>query len=220
MRQVFGRKVLGMLAVCTVIGVSAFSLSGCGFAPLYAKTGLTANLSQVAIYVPQTRTGYFLEQDLRNGLGGDDASPKAYKLTISMRERHYSVGYKVDDTSTRSEITTVVSYVLKDSMTGKVLLNDNFSETVTYDTSRSPFTGVISQQDAQKRIATAVSEQIQRDLALYFHGGLLPEKPIKANAAAISRDSSDFTDSSDSSDASDSPESPQSAAPNPVPADK
>ena len=191
MCKVFGRKVLGILAVFTVIGLSAVSLSGCGFAPLYAKTGLTANLSQVAIEVPQTRTGYFLEQDLRNGLGGDDASPKAFLLTIGMKERHYSVGYKVDDTSTRSEITSNVVYTLKDMTTGKVLYTNRFSETVTYDTSKSPFTGVISQQDAQKRIATAISQQIQRDLALYFHGDLLPAATPAANAAADAELSAD-----------------------------
>lgn len=176
-------KVLRLLAACTVFSLSAISLTGCGFAPLYAQTGLTTDLSQVAIDVPQTRTGYFLEQDLRNGLGGDDASSKAFKLSIAMKERHYGVGYRVDDTSTRSEITSAVSYVLKDSTTGKVLLSNNFSETVTYDTSTSPFTGVISQQNAQQRLATAISQQVQRDLAIYFHGGLLPEK---ANAVVSS----------------------------------
>ncbi len=222
MGKVFGRKVLGMLAACTVIGLSATSLTGCGFAPLYAQTGLTTSLSQVAISVPQTRTGYFLEQDLRNGLGGDDASPKVYKLVISMKEKHYSVGYKVDDTSTRSEITSAVTYVLKDSATGKVLYKDNFSETVTYDTSKSPFTGVISQQDAQERIATGISQQIQRDLALYFHGGLLPKEPTKAaaSAATTSMDSSVSTDSSESPDTSVSSESASSATSDTVPADQ
>jgi LPS-assembly lipoprotein len=184
MGKVFGGKVFGVLAVCATLAISAASLSGCGFAPLYAKTGLTANLSQVAIEVPQTRTGYFLEQDLRNGLGGDEASPKTFLLTIGMKERHYSVGYKVDDTSTRSEITSNVIYTLKDMSTGRVLYTDRFSETVTYDTSKSPFTGVISQQNAQERIATAISQQIQRDLALYFHGDLLPPSTPAANAAA------------------------------------
>ena len=184
MGKVSGRKVLGMLAVCAMLAASAAGLTGCGFAPLYAKTGLTANLSQVAIEVPQTRTGYFLEQDLRNGLGGDETSVKAFLLTVGMRERHYSVGYKVDDTSTRSEITSNVVYSLKDMTTGKVLYTNRFSETVTYDTSKSPFTGVISQQDAQQRIATAISGQIQRDLALYFHGDLLPSAtPADVTAA-------------------------------------
>jgi LPS-assembly lipoprotein len=170
------RKVFGALALCAVFGVSALGLGGCGFAPLYAKTGMTANMAQIDIRVPETRTGYFLEQNLHNSLGIDDSAPKTYRLAITMKESHYSVGYQVDDTSTRSEITSAVSYVLKDQATGRTLYDNSFSETVTYDTSKSPFTGVIAQQDGQERIASAISEQIQRDLALYFHGDLLPVK--------------------------------------------
>ncbi|MFT4074796.1 MAG: hypothetical protein QM647_04625 [Asticcacaulis sp.] len=206
MNKVFGRKVFRALAVCAVLGISATSLSGCGFAPLYAKTGLTASMAQIDIHVPQTRTGYFLEQDLRNGLGVDESTTKIYKLTIGLKERHYSVGYKVDDTSTRSEITSNVSYALRDVATGTVLYRNSFSETVTYDTSKSPFTGVISQQDAQERIATAVSEQIQRDLALYFHGDLLPAKDSNASASATSSD--DSADNSAESDADSSSAEP------------
>lgn len=160
-------KAFRALAICAAVALSA-SLSGCGFAPLYAKQGMVASLAQIAVEVPQTRTGYFLEQDLRNGFGSDLVSNKAYLLTIAMTERQYSIGYKVDDTSTRSEITAKGTYMLKDNATGKVVYKDSFSETVTYDTSKSPFTGVISQQDAQQRIATAVSQKIQTDLAVYF----------------------------------------------------
>ena len=165
-------KVFRTLVLCAAVALPALSLSGCGFVPLYAQQGLTINLAQIAIDVPQTRTGYFVEQDLRNRLASDDKSEKLYKLVITMKEQHYAIGYKVDDTSTRSEITTNVTYKLKNISTNAVILTDSFSETVTYDTSTSPFTGVISQQNAQQRIATSISQKIQTDLALYFH-----EKP-------------------------------------------
>ncbi|CAL4865953.1 hypothetical protein MMA231_00190 [Asticcacaulis sp. MM231] len=165
-------KVFRTLALCAAVALPAFSLSGCGFVPLYAQQGLTVNLAQIDIDAPQTRTGYFVEQDLRNRLASDNSTPKLYKLVITMKEQHYSIGYKVDDTSTRSEITSSVTYKLVNISTNAVILKSAFSETVTYDTSVSPFTGVISQQDAQERIATSISQKIQTDLALYFH-----EKP-------------------------------------------
>ena len=144
------------------------ALSGCsGYTPLYSQA-VTGNMSQIEVEAPQTRTGHFLEEDLRNGLGNDQVSAKRYKLVITMSERHYSIGYRVDDTSTRSEITSRVNYTLTDSTTGKKVLAAAFSETVTYDTSASPFTGVVSQQDAQERIATAISQKLQTDLAIYF----------------------------------------------------
>lgn len=164
------RNLLRLLTLCCFAGAT-LALSACGFAPLYAQQGVTLGLKQIGIEVPDTRTGYFLEQDLRNGFGSDDASPKAYLLHVNMDERHFSIGYKVDDTSTRSEITSVVSYTLTDTKTGKKIYKDNFTETVTYDTTSSPFTGVVAQQDAQQRIAVAISQKIQTNLALFFHDG-------------------------------------------------
>lgn len=158
------RVMMRALGVCALL-----MLSGCGFAPLYAQQGLTTSLSDIAIDVPDTRTGFFVGQDLRNGLGTDGVPPKPYLLTVSMSERHFNIGYRVDETTTRSEITSSVTYSLTNTRTGTTVLKDNFTETVTYDTSSSPFTGVVSQQDAQERIATAVAQKLQSDLVLYFH---------------------------------------------------
>ena len=164
MRAVLKVLCLGALAFTPVM------LSGCaGFTPLYAER-VTVNMAQIGIEVPQTRTGYFLEQDLRSGFGSDESSPKLYQLTVTMVERHYSIGYRVDETSSRSEITSRVSYTLTELRTNKRLARGSFSETVTYNTSQSPFIGVVSQQDAQERIAGAISQKIQNELALYFHG--------------------------------------------------
>ena len=156
------------LGVCALLGTS-LTLSGCGFAPLYDQQGLTTSLSKVALSVPDTRTGFFLGQDLRNGLGTDGVPPKPYLLTVAMSERHFNIGYRVDETTTRSEITSSVTYALTDTRTGTTVLKNDFTETVTYDTSSSPFTGVVSQQDAQERIATAVAQKLQSELVLYFH---------------------------------------------------
>jgi LPS-assembly lipoprotein len=162
--KVFKLLALGCLAVLPV------SMTACGFAPMYAQTGLTANLSQVAVETPQTRTGYFLGQQLRNGLASDTNKTPLYTLTIALDERHYQVGYRVDDTSTRSELTSSVVYTLTDNRTRQAVLKDSFTETVTYSTSSSPFTGIVSQQDAQERLATSAAQKIQTAIALHFHG--------------------------------------------------
>lgn len=159
-----------MRTALRLLALSCFALlSACGFAPLYAQQGLTMNLSQIALEVPQTRTGYFLEQNLSNNLGNQAQTGKIYNLKVVMVENHYSIGYRVDDTSTRSELTNSVAYVLTDIRTGETLTQGAFTETVTYNTSTSPFTGIVSQQDAQKRIAASVAQKLQTALALYFH---------------------------------------------------
>lgn len=162
-------KVFKLLTLCCLVALPA-SLTACGFTPMYAQTGVTANLSQIAVETPQTRTGYFLGQQLRNGLASDADKNPLYTLTIVLDERHYQVGYRVDDTSTRSELTSSVAYTLTDNRTRQVVLKDAFTETVTYSTSSSPFTGIVSQQDAQERLATSAAQKIQTAVALHFHG--------------------------------------------------
>lgn len=150
-------------------GLAALALSGCGFAPMYAEQGLGTRLSQIEVNTPQTRTGYFLGQDLRQTLGADATGGKPYVLKIEMTEQHYNIGYRVDDTSTRSEITNNVNYVLTDAKTGKQLYTDHFTSTVTYASSTSPFTGIVSQQNGQERQAQTIADRIQGALAVYFH---------------------------------------------------
>ncbi len=149
--------------------LAASALSGCGFTPMYAKPGLGKTLSDVDVDAPQTRTGYFLGQDLRQTLDEDPSTPKTYTLKILMSEDHYNIGYRVDDTSTRSEITSGVIYTLTDKRSGKVVYTDHFTETVTYASTSSPFTGIVSQQNGQERLAQAVATRIQGALAVYFH---------------------------------------------------
>ena len=162
-------KVFKLLTLCS-LAVLPVALTACGFTPMYAQTGVTGNLSQVAVDTPQTRTGYFLGQQLRNGLASDASKSPIYTLAIKLEERHYQVGYRVDDTSTRSELTSRVAYTLTDNRTRQVVLKDTFTETVTYSTSSSPFTGIVSQHDAQQRLATSAAQKIQTAVALHFHG--------------------------------------------------
>jgi LPS-assembly lipoprotein len=90
-------------------------------------------------------------------------------LKIVMTESHYGIGYRIDDTSTRSEITSGVVYTLTDKETGKVLTTDHFTETVTYASTSSPFAGIVAQQAGQERLAQAVATRVQGALAVYFH---------------------------------------------------
>ena len=139
------RIALRLLSL-SALAAASVTVSGCGFTPLYAQQGLTAKMSQIAIETPQTRTGYFLEQELKNGLG-----------------------YRVDDTATRSELTDNVTYELRDAQTGALLLQKIFTETVTYNVTSSPFTGIVSQQAAQERLAANAAQKIQLAIAIYFH---------------------------------------------------
>lgn len=157
------------LVMMTLMGASLVGVSACGFQPLYADRGLVTSLSQVDIVVPDTRTGYFLKQDLSKGLLEDAKAAKRYKLDVTLTERRFAVGLGLDDTASRYEISNAVSYTLTDLSARRIIHRSRSVDATTYDAAESPYASMASQQDGQERAAISISQKIQADLALYFH---------------------------------------------------
>jgi len=145
------------------------ALSGCGFTPVYAQKGLTSELSQIDVLTTDSRTGYFLRQDLVSSFNSAEGQ-KRYRLSIKLTEKRYDIGIGVNDIAARSEISTRVEYTLTDLQTRKVLTKGNFIDTTTYDANtQSPYAGVAAQKDGQQRAATAIGERVHDELLLFFH---------------------------------------------------
>ncbi|MDC7683033.1 hypothetical protein PQU92_07080 [Asticcacaulis sp. BYS171W] len=158
-----------VFAACLL--VAPLSLSGCGFTPVYAQKGLAATLAGIDFNVTESRTGYFVRQNLVSGFDSAAAATKPYRLDVKLVENRYDIGVGVNDTATRSEISNSVTYQLVDVQTRKVLTEGSFVDTTTYDASnKSPYGSVISQKDGQQRAATSISERLRNDITLYFHG--------------------------------------------------
>jgi LPS-assembly lipoprotein len=154
------------LAVVAITAVS-LGLSGCGMTPVYGERSLTTNLSQVEVEAPDTRIGYFIRQQLITGLG-ETGSAKAYDLKIAVEEKRYEIGLSNFGTATRFEISARVDYTLTARAGGKPLYKNSFVQTVTYDSTDSSYAAISAQKDGQERAATAISRQIQNQLATYF----------------------------------------------------
>jgi LPS-assembly lipoprotein len=158
------RKIALMAAL---VVTASLGLSGCGMTPVYGERSLVANLSQVEIDAPQTRIGYFVRQQLITGLNDNGAS-KAYDLKLTIDEKRYEIGLSNFGTATRFEISANVSYILTARDGGKELYKNSFVQTVTYDSTDSSYAAISAQKDGQERAATAISRQIQNQLAAYF----------------------------------------------------
>lgn len=145
------------------------SLSGCGFTPVYAQKGLSNELGQIDVLTTDSRTGYFLRQDLVSGFNTVEGQ-KRYRLSVKLSEKRYDIGIGVNDIASRSEISTSVEYVLTDLQTQTVLVKNSFVDTTTYDANaQSPYAGVAAQKDGQQRAATAIGDRIHGELVLFFH---------------------------------------------------
>lgn len=144
-------------------------LSGCGFTPVYAQKGLPGELANIDVITTESRTGYFLRQNLVSGFNTLEGQ-KRYRLSIKLEEKRYDIGIGVNDIAVRSEISTTVEYTLVDATTRKVMTKSTFVDTTTYDAnSQSPYAGVAAQKDGQQRAATAIGERIRSELVLFFH---------------------------------------------------
>jgi LPS-assembly lipoprotein len=153
-----------------LLALSPLSLAGCGFTPVYTERQVGAGLANIELVTPDTRTGYFVRQKLLGSLKPNKTVQKPYILTIDIEERRYEIGLQVNDVATRSEQSSQVTYRLTDAETKKVLTTSSFTYTTTYDAvTASPYSGIVSQKDAQDRAATGIVERIERDLMLYFH---------------------------------------------------
>lgn len=154
--------LLGMLAASALLG-----LSGCGFTPLYAQNDITKAYSQIALETPDTRSGYYVRQALLNHFS--ETGPKTYRLKIEINERRYDVGLSANGTATRFELSHQVSYDLYQGQDPKPIYHQSFVNALTYDSTENAYSGIAAQQDAENRAATAISDHIDNDLALFFH---------------------------------------------------
>ncbi|BBF81145.1 hypothetical protein [Asticcacaulis excentricus] len=145
------------------------SLTGCGFTPVYAQKGLPGELANIDVITTDSRTGYFLRQNLVSGFNTLEGQ-KRYRLSVKLDEKRYDIGVGVNDIAVRSEISTTVQYSLIETATRKVLTTGTFVDTTTYDANaQSPYAGVAAQKDGQQRAATAIGERIRSELVLFFH---------------------------------------------------
>ncbi|ADU11836.1 hypothetical protein [Asticcacaulis excentricus] len=145
------------------------TLSGCGFTPVYAQKGLPGELANIDVITTDSRTGYFLRQNLVSGFNTLEGQ-KRYRLSVKLEEKRYDVGVGINDIAVRTEISTKVQYSLIEAATRKVLITGTFVDSTTYDANaQSPYAGVAAQKDGQQRAATAIGERIRSELVLFFH---------------------------------------------------
>lgn len=153
-----------------VLTIAAGALAGCGFTPLYARPGVVAGLTTIQVNVPRGRTAFLLGEDLNDDLAHDRDKPAAYRLDVTVMEKRYPRGLKLDNTADRYETHLVVGYKLVELDNSKVLKTGSEPIEVSYAASGYPYAGITAQEDAQKRAAEEAARRISLELGEYFFG--------------------------------------------------
>ena len=154
-----------------VLAVASVGLSGCGFQPLYAQTGVASNLATVDVVAPEGRSGFLLREHLDDALARNRDTAPTYRMNLQVSETRYPRGVRIDNVATRYEYVLVASYVLTTIPSGAVAKRGVVRVELTYDSADQPYAAIAAQQDAQDRAATEAARRIQLELASWLATG-------------------------------------------------
>jgi len=181
-----GRASPGLVVRLAAVVATAASAGGC-FQPLYGERSPTGSpalreaLSAVDVMQIDALSGSFESQlavQIRNNLlfnftGGGEPRPQSHRLKIQM-----TGGRSIVILDSNSALPNVENYALRASYslteiaTGKVAVQGNTFATVSYEPPGAQrYARVASLQDAERRAAKVVSDNITTRLASYFISG-------------------------------------------------
>jgi len=167
-------------------GLLAAGLGGCGFRPLYGRTGgadLSDTLAQVEIgpvgstasdHPDLARLGQQLRNALLDGLAprGPGGAP-VYRLDVSVSEGISSLAVQKSADATRADLTLTANYRLSDLRTGAGLLSGSTSAISSFNILNSEFATLTAEKGARDRAVRQLGDDIRLRVAIFLksHAG-------------------------------------------------
>lgn len=162
--------------------VTASTLPGCGFQPMYGSHSLSANgaesgvkantgLSQVDIAIMPDREGQILRNELIDLIQSRGPQQTTrYNLTfsdliITIRE----LDLTKNSEATRSQIIAATTVTLTDIETGKPLMSRAVKSISSYNVLPSKFATRVTEDNARTSSLKDLARQIETQLTLYFN---------------------------------------------------
>ncbi|HEY4343916.1 MAG TPA: hypothetical protein VGN05_06210 [Parvibaculum sp.] len=168
------RGPLRLIALLFLAG-TLLPLGGCGFRPLYGDNGAAGSstvnrLADVDVISPESAIGRSLKYNLLDGLSADGNVPVSplYKLTLRPTSYSQDLAVQQDAAVTRANFVLVVPFTLVSTATGKVVFKSTARARSSYNRVESEFANLSAEQDAQKRVAEAVSDDIKLQVSVFF----------------------------------------------------
>lgn len=163
------------LIAAVIVGGLAAGLAACGFEPLYGERGpdnrsVAADLAAIKISPIANRLGLELYNHLRDrlGPGGEPARPR-YLLVVDLRTDTNARVTARDSQIRRFDLRLRAEYTLVDAATNAPLDRGRSHVVAAFNVVESAsFATRVAEQDAGRKAAREVSEQITTMLALYF----------------------------------------------------
>jgi LPS-assembly lipoprotein len=156
---------------------AAGALAGCGFQPVYMRTasGLAGpaqrELAAIDVNRIPDRPGQLLRQDLQERLGADsDATVHRYDLVVGFGISGEGIGILQDNNATRLRLIGTATWTLraKDPAQTPITSGSARSMDAFNVLDQQYFAADIDNELVQKRLASALADQIAMQLAVFF----------------------------------------------------
>ena len=153
-----------------IIAMTAL-LAACGFSPMYAEPETSNVLFKTINYSESAsdgRTGYWLEESLRDRLTAENAPDRRADLSVTTAERRVNLGVLSTDRATRADLYLTVAYrftAYDQSGAALPLIQGTFTSVATYNIAASPYAEITALADARRRAADDAADRIARDIA-------------------------------------------------------
>jgi hypothetical protein len=147
-----------------ILLVIALSLTACGFKPLYAKRD-NHNLNNVKVINSfsdnmSKRVCFHIDHELQDQFTSNQNSE--FVLETKFSHEVYNAALRTDSTVVRKNIIVKVTYKLfKPGEQGKVIDSGSIGLLDSYNTSNSPYSDYISEEEIVLRVAKAVINDLQ-----------------------------------------------------------
>jgi len=148
---------------------------GCDLQPLYgnrdkAGDAVFNDFAATKVDTIADRPGQLLRNELLDRLNyhGEPARP-VYELKIKLTEQKQDILVRSDEIATAANLTSIADYELIDIATKRVLTSGRATSINRFDVLRSPYSTVVSTEDAQHRAAAQIAEDIRTRLGIYFN---------------------------------------------------
>ena len=166
--------------VAPVVFVAALLLSGCGFEPIYgARQGVetTAEMASVKIDPINERVGQLLRNNLLDSLNPHgEPSQIRYRLITEVTESKQELAIRKSELATRSNMSLTARYRLYDVSRNAYVMNRTSTVAASYNLLTNEFATLAAEANARERGVRDLSEDITRQLALYFRSQSKAEK--------------------------------------------
>lgn len=155
------------LKIVTLL-VCIFSLTSCGFKPIYKTQSNPMNifLQSIEIIPISSPDGADYYNHLKNILPPAQ-TPKHHLETTLLYGKDYSIIQRNSDVL-REVVTIKISYKLLESQTQKLVTSGHFTRLASYSTNFSPYSNQTNQQEIQKLLAIMSAEEVRNRIILFF----------------------------------------------------